>query len=156
MRLWNLLAVALLLVAPSALSAQDYDEKEHTDVTAAITAASEAFDAAYNAGDAAAIGAMYVEDAVLYPPGSEPVEGREAITALFEGGLVEGGPSLDLQTGDVFNVEGAALEMGKWVMTGADGSHIDHGNYMVAWSHTEDGWKLVRDMWNSNMTPSDE
>ncbi len=118
MRLWSLFAVALLIAAPSTLSAQ-----EHVDATAAITAASEAFDAAYNA----------------------------AISAWFAGGLVEGGPTLDLQTGDVFAIEGAALETGSYVMTGADGSHIDHGNYMVAWSHTEDGWRMARDMWNSNM-----
>ena len=82
------------------------------------------------------------------------IEGREAIAAWWEGGLVEGGPTLDLQTGEVFSVEGAALEMGSYVFTGADGSHIDHGNYMVAWSHTEDGWKIARDIWNSNMAPS--
>ncbi len=146
MRLWSLFAVALLIAAPSTLSAQ-----EHVDATAAITAASEAFDAAYNAADAAAISAMYTNDAVVYPPGGEAIEGMEAISAWFAGGLVEGGPTLDLQTGDVFAIEGAALETGSYVMTGADGSHIDHGNYMVAWSHTEDGWRMARDMWNSNM-----
>ena len=152
MKLWKLFAVALLLVAPSALSAQDYEgEKEHTDATDAITAATEAFDAAYNVADAATISAMYTYDAVVYPPGGEPIEGMEAISAWFDSGLVEGGPSLDLQTGEVFSVEGAALETGRWVMTGADGSHLDHGNYLVAWSHTENGWKIARDIWNSNM-----
>jgi len=128
MRLWSLSAVALLIAAPSTLFAQD-----HTDAKAEITAASEAFDAAYNAADAAAISAMYTNDAVVYPPGGEPVEGMEAISAWFAGGLVEGGPTLDLQTGDVFAIEGAALETG------------------VAWSHTEEGWRMARDMWNSNM-----
>ncbi len=149
MRRWNLFAVALLFAAPSALSAQD-----HTDATAAITAASDAFDAAFNAGDAAALSVMYTTDAIAYPPGGEPIEGREAISAWWEGGLVEGGPTLDLQTGEVFSVEGAALETGSYVFTGADGSHVDHGNYMIAWSHTEDGWQIARDMWNSNMAPS--
>ena len=36
-------------------------------------------------------------------------------------------------------------------MTGADGSHVDHGKYMVAWVHTEDGWKMTHDIWNSSM-----
>jgi ketosteroid isomerase-like protein len=149
MRRWNLFAVGLLFVAPSALSAQD-----HMDATAAITAASEAYDAAYNVADAATISAMHTEDAIVFPAGGEPIEGMEAIAAWYEGGLVAGGPTMDLQTGEVFSVEGAALETGSWVMTGADGSHLDHGNYMVAWSHTEDGWKIARDIWNSNMAPS--
>ncbi len=153
MRLWNLSAVALLLVAPSALSAQDYeDEMKHPDATAAITAASEAFEAAYNAGDAAAVSAMYTDDGFVMAPGAESVEGMEAISALFAGAFEgEGGMILDLQTGDVFSVEGAALEVGGWVMTGADGSHVDHGKYMAAWVHTEDGWKITRDIWNSSM-----
>lgn len=153
MRLWNLSAVALLLVAPSALSAQDYeDDMKHTDATAAITAASEAFEAAWNAGDAAAVSAMYTGDGVVMAPGAESVEGMEAISAMFAGAFAEpSGMILDLQTGDVFSVEGAALEVGGWVLTGADGSHLDHGNYMAAWDHTEDGWKMTHDMWNSNM-----
>ena len=153
MRLWNLSAVALLLVAPSALSAQDYeDDMKHADATAAITEASEAFEAAYNAGDADAVSAMYTDDGVVMAPGAESVEGMEAISALFAGAFEgEGGMSLDLQTGDVFSVEGAALEVGGWVMTGADGSHVDHGKYMVAWVHTEDGWKMTHDIWNSSM-----
>lgn len=153
MRLWNLAAATLLLAAPSALSAQEMD---HTDATDEITAASEAFEAAYNAADAATISAMYTDDAVIMSPGAEPIEGMEAISAWFEGGLVEDGPILDLQTEEVFTVEGAALEVGLWVMTGADGSHLDHGNYMAAWSHTEDGWKMARDIWNSNMAPSND
>jgi uncharacterized protein (TIGR02246 family) len=153
MRLWNLFAVALLLVAPSTLSAQDYeDDMKHADATAAITEASEAFEVAYNAGDAAAVSAMYTDDGVVMAPGAESVEGMEAISALFAGAFAEpNGMILDLQTGDVFSVEGAALEVGRWVMTGADGSHVDHGNYMAAWAHTEHGWKMSRDIWNSSM-----
>ncbi len=153
MKLWNLSAVALLLVAPSTLSAQDYEgEKQHTDATAAITAATEAFEVAYNARDAAAVSAMYTDDGVVMAPGAESVEGMEAISAMFAGAFEqEGAANLDLQTEDVYSVEGAALEVGRYVMTGADGSHMDHGKYMVAWNHSEDGWKMAYDIWNSSM-----
>ena len=152
-RSYLLFAAALLLFAPSALSAQDYEgEKEHTDATAAITAASEAFEAAWNEGDWAALTAMYTDDAVIMPPGSEAVEGTEAILAFFDAG--SGDVSLELTTLEVFSVEGAALEVGSWVMTAADGSHADHGNYMAAFKQTDDGWKIARDMWNSNMAPA--
>lgn len=156
MRRWNLFAVALLLVAPSALIAQDHDEKmEHMDATEAITAASEAMEAAWNTGDWEALGALYSADAVVMPPGFEAVKGSEAIAAFMatrEDGLV-----LDLETTEVFSVEGAALEVGAWTMTGPDGTHLGHGDYMAAWGWTEEGgWQMARDMWNNNMAPTDD
>ncbi|TFG63366.1 MAG: nuclear transport factor 2 family protein [Gemmatimonadales bacterium] len=156
MRRWNLFAVALLLVAPSALIAQDHDEKmEHMDATEAITAASEAFEAAWTSGDWDALGAMYTEDAVVMAPGAEAVSGRAAIAEFMSGR--EDGWALDLTTTEVFSVEGAALEVGDWTITAADGSHAGHGNYMVAWGWTEEGgWQMARDMWNSNMAPTDD
>ncbi|MFQ5530758.1 MAG: YybH family protein [Gemmatimonadota bacterium] len=153
MRRSHLLLAVGLLAMPAALSAQEYDEEaKPDDATAAIPAASEAFDAAWNERDWTAVAAMYTEDAVVMPPGSEPLQAREAILSYFSEG--SGGVSLDLETLEVFSVEGAALEVGSWVMTAPDGSHVDHGNYMAAFSHTDDGWKIVRDMWNSNMAPA--
>jgi len=149
MRRSYLMFAAALLFAPAVLMAQDYEEKDHMDATEAITAASNAFDAAWTAGDADALGAMYTEDAVLMPPGSDAIAGRAAITEFFGG--VGGGWTLDLTTTEVFSVEGAALEVGSYTVTDADGGHADHGNYMVAWSWSEDGWQMARDMWNSNM-----
>jgi uncharacterized protein (TIGR02246 family) len=152
MRRSYLLVAASLLFAPAALMAQDYEEKEHMDATEAITEASAAFTAAWAAGDWEGVGALYPDDAVVMPPGSEAVIGRAAITEMF--GTVGEGWGLVLTTTEVFSVEGAALEVGSWVMTGPDGSHADHGNYMAAWSWTDDGWKMARDMWNSNMAPA--
>lgn len=153
MRGSHLLLAAALLAVPSALWAQDYEEekKVHMDATAAITAASEAFSAAWTAGDWDAVGALYADDAVVMPPGAEAVTGPAAIAEMF--GTVGEGWALDLTTTEVFSVEGAALEVGSWTMTGPDGSHADHGNYMAAWTWTDDGWKMARDMWNSNMAP---
>lgn len=155
MRRSYLLVAASVLFAPAALLAQDHEEKDHEGhmgATAAITAASEALDDAFNAGDWAAVASLYADDAVVMPPGSEPVTGRAAIQEMFS--TFGDGWGLDLTTVEVFAVEGAALEVGGWTMTAPDGSHADHGNYMVAWTWTDDGWKIARDMWNSNMAPA--
>lgn len=152
MRRSYLLVAASLLFAPAALVAQDHEDKEHMDATEAITAQTEAFNAHWNAGDWAALGNLYTDDAVVMPPGFEAVTGREAIVGMFA--TVGEGWGLELTTTEVFAVEGAALEVGSWVMTGPDGSHADHGNYMAAWAWSEDGWQMARDMWNSNMAPA--
>lgn len=44
----------------------------------------EAWIAAFNRGDVAALGALYHEDAVNHQVALEPVEGRAAIRAMFE------------------------------------------------------------------------
>lgn len=120
---------------------------------AAIDEVTPQFESAFASGDAAAIAALYTEDAIAYPPGSEAVEGRAAIQEMWGGVLTGmGGGEVDLETEEVYGVHGSALEIGKYTITGADGSHVDHGNFMVAWKETDDGWKLARDMWNSNMS----
>jgi uncharacterized protein (TIGR02246 family) len=155
MRGSHLLLAAALLVVPSTLWAQEYEneDKGHMDATAAITAASEAMEAAWNARDWEAVAAMYVEDAVVMPMNVQALAGSEAIHGFFSS--TPEGWSLDLQTSEVFAVEGAALEVGNWAMSTTDGEHVDHGNYMAAWTWTDDGWKMARDMWNSNMSPPD-
>ncbi|MFQ5530757.1 MAG: YybH family protein [Gemmatimonadota bacterium] len=153
MRGSHLLLAAALLVTPSALWAQEHEqeEKDHMDATAAITEAAEALETAWNARDWEAVTAMYVEDAVVMPMNVEALTGSEAIYAFFS--ATPEGWSLDLETTEVFSVEGAALEVGNWVMSTTEGEHADHGNYMAVWTWTDDGWKMGRDMWNSNMSP---
>ena len=108
-------------------------------------------EAAWNGGDWDALGSAYTDDAVVMPPKSESVEGREAIIAMMS--TRADGLALDLMTSSVYSVEGAALEVGSWTMTAPDGSHLDHGDYMAAWSWTDSGWQMAREMWNSNMAP---
>lgn len=50
-----------------------------------IQAREDAWSAAYNANDATAIGLIYEEDAVLIPPGMEPINGRAAIADALSG-----------------------------------------------------------------------
>src|SRR4051812_9337519 len=72
MRRATLAAVSVLLIAPAA--AQD---------KATIEKLNDAFEAAFNKGDFAAIGNMYAEDAYLLPPGSEMVKGRSNVQAFW-------------------------------------------------------------------------
>jgi len=162
--------LGLALVATPALAAAQgmehegqemaHDMKaEHARMSEAVRPLIEAraaeWEEAVNAGDFAAVAALYTEDGVLYPPGSEAVEGRAAIQEAFAAafGGVEG-LQMDLETTEVYAVHGGALEIGNYTMSGADG-HIDHGKYMVAWTETDDGWMMARDIWNSSMGGGD-
>ncbi|MFQ5889018.1 MAG: YybH family protein [Gemmatimonadota bacterium] len=139
---------ASLLALPSVSLGQ-----ASSDTRAAIAEATEAWEAAWNAGDGAGIAALYTDDAMLLPPGSEPIEGREAIQAFWQS-AVESGSQAELKMGEVEDFGETAIEVrGSYVVTGADGAHLDHGKYIVVWKKVDGSWKLHRDIWNSSMTP---
>ncbi len=138
---------AALLALPSATLGQ-----ASPDAQAAIAEANAAWEAAWNAGDGAGIAALYTDDAMLLPPGGEPIEGREAIQAFWQT-AVESGTQAALKTSELEIHGDLATEVGSYVDTGADGAHVDHGKYMVMWKKVDGNWKLHRDIWNSSMTP---
>ncbi len=118
-----------------------------------IEAANQQLSDLFAAGDADALGMWYTVDALLMGPNANPIEGREAITANFKEVLAAGG-TLRLTSDEVEVFGDVAHEVGRYVQEASDGSHVDHGKYIVIWKRTEDGWKLYRDIWNSNMASS--
>ena len=134
---------ACLVSVPQSASAQD--------AQAEVTAAAEKMEVAFNEKDAATLTALYAENAIVMPPGIEPLKGHDAIRAMWES-LDAATPTLALQTTDVMPVGNLAIETGSWSMTAPDGSHVDHGSYLAVWKKTDGGWKMIRDTWNSSMT----
>ncbi len=139
---------AALLASPSATLGQP-----SSDTQAAIAGAIEAWESAWNAGDGAGIAALYADDAMLLPPGGEPVEGREAIQAFLQSAIDEAGVQTALKTRELESYGDVAIEVGSYVDTGADGAHVDHGKYMAWWKKVDGSWRLFREIWNSSMTP---
>ncbi|MGD8496497.1 MAG: SgcJ/EcaC family oxidoreductase [Gemmatimonadales bacterium] len=181
MKRWTLLTFALFLVLPGIAQAQEEAEKEmpaghemgemaemdrdamHAQMvasaTAAIHAADEAFVQAFNTGDAAGVAAIYTDDAMVMAPGAPAVRGTAAIEGMMGSFFGEGpGPQLSIDTKNVElmmspGVGHTAVATGSWTMNAPDGTHLDHGKALVVWRQTDDGWKISRDMWNSDMAP---
>jgi uncharacterized protein (TIGR02246 family) len=150
------LFLGALLAIPGAAFAQEKQEMAG-DHAAAIEAANEAWASAFNAGDAAALAAVYTPDALVMAPGAEPAVGTAAIQALFEGALgAASGVTVTLQSTGIEHAGDMVLDYGKYVMTGPDGGHADHGSYMAAWRQVDGEWKISRDIWNSSMAPADD
>ncbi len=136
------LCVALLAISSPAFGQAD----------AAIRAGSQQWAAAWNAGDAAALAALYAADAVVMAPGSEPAEGLKAIEEHYRSSLEEAaGSENKIKTLEVMAAGDWAVEVGSFVTNAADGSHLDHGRYIALWKKVDNKWKLYRDMWNSSM-----
>lgn len=131
---------ALLLATPALAIGQEFESP------------SDAWEAAWNAGDVDAIAALYAEDAVLLPQGSEPVEGRAAIREFWQM-VMESDPGVttDIETVEADVIGDVAIERGAYVNTGPDGDHRDHGKFIAIWSKADGEWKILRDIFNSSM-----
>ncbi len=138
-----LLALALAVSGPAFAQAGG-------DLRAQIGKLTQAWEKAYNAGDAAGVAALYGKDATVMPPNAEPASGSSAIRTFFDGDVKSGAKNA-LTIQDVTGSGDYAVETGKWVATSADGKHLDHGQYVTVYKKADGGWKIYRDIWNSSM-----
>ena len=107
--------------------------------------------AAFNKGDAAAIAAMYAEDAYVLPPGHDIVKGRAAIEAFWRGATQQLG-NAKLTAVDVAPLgPRAGREIGTFAFeTKAQPPQPVTGKYVVIWRRIGPRWLLTTDIWNMN------
>jgi uncharacterized protein (TIGR02246 family) len=117
------------------------------DARGAIEAANKAFMQAFARGDAAALAAMYSDDAIAFPPSGKPTQGRQAIGALWQGLIDSKGTGFTLTTTEVKPAGDLVVETGRYSVTPPGGQAIE-GNYLVVWKREGGAWKLHRDIWN--------
>lgn len=147
------LCVAALIVASFAGCAPAAKQESVAGVRSEIEASNKQFMDAFSRRDAAAIGLLYDEEGQVIPPGAPPLDGREAIVTMWQSMLALPIAGVQLQTLEVGLGENSAWETGRYTTTGNDGKTAESGNYVVIWKHGEAGWKIYRDIWNSN-TPA--
>jgi len=122
-------------------------------VKAAIQAANAQVSVAVVKGDAAGLAALYSPDGDLMPAGSDPIRGTEAIQKFWQGGLDSGIAAIGLKTIEVFGHGPTATEVGEYELRDKAGKVLDHGKYIVVWQHADGKWKLLRDMFSTNVPP---
>ena len=149
MRTAKLVLSAVLLALPATALGQAPAEAK-----AAIAEGNETWEAGWSAADAAQIASLYADDALVMAPGAEAVEGREAIQAALAGILeAAGGSRMAIETLELMSQGDVLIDVGSFVESAADGSHKDHGKYIAVWKKIDGSWKIIRDIWNSSMTP---
>jgi uncharacterized protein (TIGR02246 family) len=106
---------------------------------------------AFNKGDAAAVAAMYAENAYVLPPGGDMVKGRPAIEAFWKQAGQQVG-NAKLVTLDVLPLgPSAAREIGTVTLeTKARPPQQMVGKYAVVWRKIGGRWLLATDIWNMN------
>lgn len=122
-------------------------------VRSEIEAANAQFSSAAAKGDGAALAALYSPDGQVMPAGSDPVRGAEAIQKFWQGALDSGIAAIGLKTIDVFGHGPTATEVGEYELRDKAGKVLDHGKYIVVWQRADGKWKLIRDMFSTNVPP---
>jgi ketosteroid isomerase-like protein len=122
-------------------------------VRQAIEQANRNFEATYRSGDAQAVARLYTEGAQLFPTGSEPITGVEAIVQFWQGVMDLGISRATLETKEVDDQGHTAIEVGSYTLFGDDNHVLDCGKYMVVWKQARGEWKLHRDIWNTSVAP---
>jgi uncharacterized protein (TIGR02246 family) len=118
---------------------------------ATIEKLNDAWTAAFNKGDAAAVAALYAEDAYVLPPGSAMVKGRAAIEAFWRQAAQQM-TDAKLTTLDVLPLgRSAAREIGTVTLkTKSQPPQEVVGKYVVVWRKIGRDWKLATDIWNTD------
>jgi uncharacterized protein (TIGR02246 family) len=141
----------MLRIALLAASLMLYASAGMAQSKATIEKLNEAWTAAFNKGDAAALAAMYADDAQVLPPDGEAVKGRKAIEEFWRK-AAEGMGDAKLTTLEVHTMgEIMAYEIGAVTVKtkGATPQEVA-GKYVVVWKRSGTSWKLAVDIWNLN------
>ena len=136
------LVIAVFLFATVA-SAKD-------DVAKAIEANSEAFQAEMNAGNADGYMAFYADDAVILPTNAPAIAGSAEIRKFWAAVLGPGKSDVDLITEHVESSGDLAVERGRYEVTTP---FKDSGKYIVVWQKRGGKWRIIDDMFSTNLPP---
>jgi uncharacterized protein (TIGR02246 family) len=137
----------LLITRPSIASPQDAKTK-------ALIALDSEWSHAAEARNVDALVSYYADDAVIYPPESPKVQGREAIRKVWAGFLAQPTDKIAWKavTAGVDGNTGWTAGSYADASTGPDGKIVPStGKYLCIWHKGTDGkWKVVHDMWNTD------
>lgn len=118
-----------------------------------IQAANAQFSAAAAKGDGAGVAALYSAEGQVMPAGSDPIRGPAEIQKFWQGAFDSGIAAVELNTMEVFGQGPIATEIGEYALRNKTGKLLDHGKYIVVWQHADGKWKLLRDMFSTNVPP---
>lgn len=154
-------SVVVLLFVAFILSACKPDAERTESDVAAIQALTEAWGAAVESGDVAALLALRTDDVVQMPPDAPISRGKQALEdfyrGLFEQFSVAGTLPVD-GTVEIVVADGWAFHLSEYILRSspkAGGEAIEErGKIIIICQQQPDGeWKFAREIWNRNNPP---
>jgi ketosteroid isomerase-like protein len=139
------------LMASGAINSQS----DTTSVGAELGKVNTAYGAAFAKGDSSLFLDCYVEDACVMPANSPALCGKRGLLAFYNFGYKAGVRNIVFHTAALFGMtDEYVTEQGTYDMFDADSKPLGKGKYLVVWKKTGSGWKMYRDMFNSDAPPA--
>ena len=150
------MAIALLAMGCQPAPVEQAPAVSNDEIRMAVSDAATAVNSALDSGDIEAYLAVYMDDAVWMPPGTEEIIGKaraqQRLSALFETWTIDEafeteemvvmGPNHVVRRGQ-YTMMAKPKEGGEEVR--------DVGSFMNVWHKDADGnWKIMFDIWNSD------
>ncbi len=102
--------------------------------------------AAINAGDGAGTAKYYADDASIHPPGAGRIDGKDAIQGYWQAAIDAGLSDVSIVASSVDINGDSSISVG--TLSGKMGDAALTGKYIVTGRKTDEGWKMVHDIWN--------
>jgi len=122
-------------------------------VKAAIVSSNQLFADAFVKGDSALLIDRYASDGCLLPADMHTLCGHEAIATFYRGAYDMGVRNVKLNTTQLYGEGEYVTEEGTYEIFAAENKFIDKGKFLVLWKKTDAGWKMFRDIFNSDNPP---
>jgi ketosteroid isomerase-like protein len=157
---WTVCAFVALLTACDRQEPMKPTQPTAASDEKAFTATTGAFHETLRQNDVTGFMSYIDDNAIVAPPGEQPVRGKHAVEQWYKDFLRRyRTSSLELTGKEVFVGDRWAAEFGSftWGLTPADRSApiVDHGTYMQVWRRQPDGtWRFAREVWNSSPAAS--
>jgi uncharacterized protein (TIGR02246 family) len=140
------MVVAVLALGTAWAQQNDMDE---------IRSVSQRWADLYNAGDIAALAALYLEDAVLYGNTGQVLAGRAAIQEALQAAHDSAPGAVTRQSLNETEVLGdTAYDIGTYTVTDGSGTVLARGYFLTVLKRVEGGWRIYRQIDNLGPNPS--
>jgi uncharacterized protein (TIGR02246 family) len=149
-----LVALAVSVTALAACAKPTAPAADTSADKSAIDAVEAAWYKGYNAGDGAAVTAVYAEDAVLNAPGLPALRGKALIGEFYAKDAAAfaaaGHSESDGPTSEVGVSGDLAWRWGTYQIVDKSGAAVDSGKYITVFQRKDGKWMIFRDTWNSD------
>lgn len=136
-----------------ATHAQNPEQLKLKKIAADIAASNRLYSQGFETHNAVLVVNRYSIDGAIMAPNAKSITSPEGFLAFFNGGYDHGIRKISFHTIRLFGLSGSMVnEEGSYELLDEKGRTIDKGKYIVVWKKTETGWKMYRDIFNSDLT----
>lgn len=152
----NLCCIILSMLFSFTVCAQTHklNEVDTSQIKAALHQVNLSYGEAFIKGDSSLFINSYTPEACLLPANSPALCGVQGQLGFYRFAYKAGVRNIVFTTLNLYGItDRYVTEEGNYEMFGANNVTLGKGKYLVVWEKTTDGWKIHRDMFNSNSAP---